>query len=31
MPIAALAMLGVAVVLLTSEEAWGAIDGNVLV
>ncbi|QTD54818.1 SLC13 family permease [Parasphingorhabdus cellanae] len=35
MPIAALAMLGVAAVLLTkcidSEEAWGAIDGNVLV
>ncbi|MEP2101043.1 MAG: SLC13 family permease [Parasphingorhabdus sp.] len=35
MPIAALAMLGVAVVLLTkcidSEEAWGAMDGNVLV
>jgi di/tricarboxylate transporter len=35
MPIAALAMLGVAAVLLTncidSEEAWSAIDGNVLV
>ena len=35
MPIAALAMLGVAVVLLTncidSDEAWSAIDGNVLV
>lgn len=35
MPLAALAMLGVAAVLLTncidSEEAWSAIDGNVLV
>ncbi|MEP3225175.1 MAG: SLC13 family permease [Parasphingorhabdus sp.] len=35
MPIAALAMLGVAIVLLSkcidSDEAWGAIDGNVLV
>lgn len=35
LPIAALAMIGVAVVLVTkcidSEEAWGALDGNVLV